>query len=109
MRHSPVGVAHEDHLLHELAVGQVLGHDLPEDEQELLDLVVGDGHHEAYDGHEQRRILLAVEHQLDGLLERLGLHLVVALLQVFAQLHLARLLHILRQVDQRVARLLDHA
>ncbi len=36
----PVGVADQDHLLHELAVRVRLGADLPEDEEELLDGVV---------------------------------------------------------------------
>jgi len=47
-----VGIADEDHLLHELAVWRALGHDLPEDEQQLLDGVVGVGHDKADDCHE---------------------------------------------------------
>lgn len=47
-----VRVAHEDHLLHELAVRRVLRHDLPEDKQQLLYGVIRHWHYESYDGHQ---------------------------------------------------------
>ena len=75
-----VGVAHEDHLVQQFAVGRRLGPDLPEDQQELLERVVVGGHHKADDGHEQPRQTLTAQHQLDRPLQGTGLHAVVAML-----------------------------
>ena len=66
-----VRIAHQYHLLHELAVGCVLGHNLPEDEQQLLERVVRHRHHEPDDGHQQGGKLFAVQHQLNHIFERL--------------------------------------
>ena len=74
-----VGVADEDHLLHHLAVGRVLGHHLPEDEQQLLDGVVLQRHHKADDVHQQRRHLLTVQDHCDGFLQRFTLQADVTL------------------------------
>ena len=50
------------------AVGRVLGDHLPEDEQQLFDHVVLDGHDKPDNGHQEAGQLLAIQNLLDGLL-----------------------------------------
>lgn len=52
----PVRITDEDHLLQELPVSGRLGHNLPENQQELLDHVVLARQDEPDDGHELRKI-----------------------------------------------------
>ena len=56
MKNPPVRVADENHLLQELPVARRLGHNLPEDQQELLDHVVLARQHEPDDRHELRKV-----------------------------------------------------
>lgn len=56
-----------------LSIGGVLGHHLPEDEQQLLDHVILDGHDESDDGHQESGQLLSIQDLLDGLLQGLSL------------------------------------
>ena len=61
------------------AVGRVLGDHLPEDEQQLFDHVVLDGHDKPDDGHQEAGQLLAIQNLLDGLLQGLSLCLNISL------------------------------
>ncbi len=55
--------------MQQFPVGRGLWPDLPEDEEQFLDLVVTTGHHEPDDGHEEVGQPLATQYQLDQLLE----------------------------------------
>lgn len=75
----PVRVTHKDHLLEEFAVGRRFRYDLPEDEEQLLDGVVLEGQHEAYNGHQEAGEAFAGEDYVDGFLEGLDFLFDVAL------------------------------
>lgn len=102
-----IGIAYENHLLEEFPIGGSLWHNLPEDEQQLLDCVILHGQHKAYDGHNETRIALTIQQQFDYFLERLNFYIRVAFFEVLLQLHLVRHLQI-RRVDDRVTRHLTH-
>ena len=53
MPNLPVGVADQDHLVQQLAVRAGLRPDLPEHQQQLLQLVVVARQHKPDDGHQQ--------------------------------------------------------
>lgn len=64
----------------ELPIRRGLRPYLPENQQELLDLVVVARQHKTDDDHEQTGKPLATQHQLDDLLQRRRLRAVVAML-----------------------------
>ena len=56
----PVGIADQDHLVQQLAVRAGLGPDLPEHQQQFLQLVVVARQHKPDDGHQQAREAVSI-------------------------------------------------
>lgn len=70
-----VRIAHEDHLLQQPAIWSGLGHDLPEDKQQLFDGMVLQRQDKTYDGHQKPRQLFTIQNHNDHLLQGLCLQL----------------------------------
>lgn len=64
----PVSITDKDHLLHQLAIRRGLRHNLPEDQQQLLDHMVLQRQHEPDDDHQETGDLLPREDDPDCLL-----------------------------------------
>ena len=71
--HLAIGVADQNHLLHQFAVRQCFRHNLPEDEQQLLDGVVLQRQHKADHRHQDPRDLLPSQNGVDAFLQSLSL------------------------------------
>lgn len=82
----PDGVAYQDHLLLQLALGIKLGAHFPVELEHLLELLVLAWEYILDDRHQERRVRLAIQRRYDNGTERLQLDLIVLTLKVRTEL-----------------------